>query len=139
MSWDGSTSCGPNVAENCRKWVMLAFPPISQWSILNILIWKIHLVPVAVSTNTNFHLRGFLAYVRASGGIPCVSWNISTVPLTQFLSNAVFSRNQNTHKSGNRCIKFWRNSNMHWHYYKIVDLHRTNWKWHTSWVDFFLN
>ena len=32
-----------------------------------------------------------------------VSWNISTVPLTRFLHNAVFSRNQNVRKSGNRC------------------------------------
>ena len=33
-----------------------------------------------------------------------VSWNISTVPLMQFLHNAVFSRNQNARKWGNRCI-----------------------------------
>ena len=33
-----------------------------------------------------------------------VSWNINTVPLTQFSCNAVFSRNQNARKWGNRCI-----------------------------------
>ena len=31
-----------------------------------------------------------------------ISWNISTVPLTRFLLNAVFSRNQNARKSENR-------------------------------------
>ena len=33
----------------------------------------------------------------------CVSGNISTVPLTRYLCNTIFSRNQNVHKSGNRC------------------------------------
>ena len=32
-----------------------------------------------------------------------VSWNISTVPLTQFSRNMVFSCNQSGCKSGNRC------------------------------------
>jgi hypothetical protein len=32
-----------------------------------------------------------------------VTWNISTVPLTWFSRNTVFSRNQNARKSGNRC------------------------------------
>ena len=31
-----------------------------------------------------------------------VSWIISTVPLTRFLRNTVFSRNQNAHTAGNR-------------------------------------
>ena len=32
-----------------------------------------------------------------------ISWIISTVPLTRFLRNAVFSRNQNARNVGNRC------------------------------------
>ena len=32
-----------------------------------------------------------------------ISWNISTVSLTQILRNMVFSRNQNVRNAGNRC------------------------------------
>ena len=38
-----------------------------------------------------FPLTRILAYVRASGEF-CVSWIISTVPLTQFLRNTFFSK-----------------------------------------------
>ena len=50
-------------------------------------------------------LRGFLP-MKAKVKEFCVSWIISTVPLTQFLCNAVFSRNQNVRNAGNRCISF---------------------------------
>ena len=46
----------------------------------------------------------------------CISWNISTVPLTRFLCNAVFSRNQNARKSGNRWtlfLKYYSPMNKH--------------------------
>ena len=43
-----------------------------------------------------------LVYVCASGGILCY-WKFSTVPLTRFSRNAVFSMNQNARNVGNRC------------------------------------
>ena len=61
----------------------------------------------SVKTNTpSPHITGFpltwiLAFVR-------ISWNISTVPLTQILHNAVFSENQNPPNTGNRCSREMR-------------------------------
>ena len=65
-----------------------------------------------------------------------VSWNISTIPLTrfcvmQFSCNAVFSRNQNAHKSGNRCIPFntWLSSIWEENKCKCTEWHLLHPKW----------
>ena len=103
------------VLSRCENWLFKQFAslccccwtrqsrtrPAKRFWVECSVIQFVHLVP-AYFHYSIFYLWQFWPMYTQVGEFR-VSWIITTVPLTRFLRNTIFSRNRNARKVGNRC------------------------------------